>query len=93
MLLYVFGYVYWQFWAIVFSPAAAWLITALICGGLPVAFLCGRLWRASCRGCRERNASIELLEDRVVELLQERDRLRARSTARPAAGAFENAIH
>ena len=78
MLLYVLGYVYWQFWAFIFSPAAAWVITALLCGGLPVAFLCGRLWQASCRRCRERDASIELLEDRVVELLRERDRLRAR---------------
>ena len=78
MVFYVFGYVYWHFWAFIFSPAAAWVITALVWGGLPAAFLCGRLWRASCRGCRERDATISLLEDRVVELLRERDRLRSR---------------
>jgi len=78
MLFYVFGYVYWQFWAFIFSPAAAWVITALVCGGLPAAFVCGRLRRAPCRGCRERDATISLLEDRVAELLRERDRLRFR---------------
>ena len=78
MLVYVFGYVYWQFWAFIFSSAAAWVITALVCGGLPAAFLCGRFWHASCRGCDERDATISLLEDRVVELLRERDRLRFR---------------
>ena len=78
MVFYVFGYVYWQFWAFILSPAAAWVITALVCGGLPVAFLCGRLWRTACLGCRERDATIRLLEDRVVELLRERDHLRCR---------------
>jgi hypothetical protein len=78
MLFYVFGYVYWHFWAFILSPAAAWVITALVCGGLPVAFLCGRLWRTACLGCRERDATIRLLEDRVVELLRERDHLRCR---------------
>ena len=78
MLFYVFGYVYWQFWAFIFTPAAAWVITTLVCGGLPAAFLCGRFWHASCRGCDERDATISLLEDRVVELLRERDRLRFR---------------
>jgi len=78
MLFYVFGYVYWQFWAFIFTPAAAWVITTLVCGGLPAAFVCGRLRRASCRGCRERDATVALLEDRVVELLRERDRLRFR---------------
>ncbi len=61
-----------------FSPAAAWVITALVWGGLPAAFVCGRLWRGSCRGCNERDATVSLLEDRVVELLRERDRLRFR---------------
>ena len=69
ILFYVFGYVYWQFWAFIFSPAAAWVITVLVCG---------RLWRRSCPGCRERDATVALLEDRVVELLRERDRLRFR---------------
>jgi len=78
MLFYVFGYLYWQFWAFIFSPAAAWVITALVCGGLPAAFLCGRFRRTSCPGCREREATISLLEDRIVELLRERDRLRFR---------------
>jgi len=78
MVFYVFGYVYWQFWAFIFTPAAAWVITTLVCGGLPAAFLCGRFRRASCRGCDERDATIGLLEDRVVELLRERDRLRFR---------------
>jgi len=78
ILFYVFGYVYWQFWAFIFSPAAAWVITVLVCGGLPAAFACGRLWRRSCPGCRERDATVALLEDRVVELLRERDRLRFR---------------
>ncbi len=78
MFFCVFGYLYWQFWAVIFSPAAAWVITALICIGLPAAFLCGRIWRTSCRGCREREASIRLLEYRVIEVLRERDRLRAR---------------
>jgi len=76
MLFYVFGYVYWQFWAFIFSPGAAWVITALVWGGLPAAFLCGRLRRAPCRGCCERDATINLLEDRAIELLRERDRLR-----------------
>ena len=78
MLFYVFGYVYWHFWAFIFSPGAAWAITALVWGGLPVAFLCGRLRRAPCSGCCERDATVSLLEDRVVELLRERDRLRFR---------------
>jgi len=78
MLFYVFGYVYWHFWAFIFSPAAAWVITALVWGGLPAAFVCGRLRRGSCRGCNERDATLSLLEDRVVELLRERDRLRFR---------------
>ena len=78
MLFYVFGYVYWQFWAFIFSPAAAWVITALVWGGLPAAFVCGRLRRGSCSSCCEREATISLLEDRVVELLRERDRLRSR---------------
>ena len=78
MLFYIFGYGYWHFWAFIFSPAAAWVITTLVCGGLPAAFVCGRFWRASCRGCNERDATIGLLEDRVIELLRERDHLRFR---------------
>gem|GEM_PF-6292427 len=78
ILFYVFGYLYWQFWAFIFSPAAAWVITMLICGGLPVAFVWGRFRRTSCQGCRECESTVYLLEDRVVELLHERDHLRVR---------------
>ena len=78
MLFYVFGYLYWQFWAFIFSPAAAWVITVLICVGLPAAFMYGRLRCAPCQVCREHEATLRLLEDRVIELLRERDHLRAR---------------
>jgi hypothetical protein len=77
ILFYVFGYLYWQFWAFIFSPAAAWVITVLVCMGLPAAFVWGQLRRKPCYRCQERERTVYLLEDRMVELLRERDRLRA----------------
>jgi hypothetical protein len=77
-LFYVFGYLCWQFWAFIFSPAAAWVISVLGCVGLPAAFVWGKSRRMPCRGCRELESTVCLLEERLVDLLRERDHLRAR---------------
>jgi len=44
-LVYVFGYLYWHFWAFIFSPGAAWVIQGLVWMGLPTAFIAGRCYR------------------------------------------------
>ena len=72
-LAYVFGYLYWQFFAFIWGPGPAWAIELLVWAGLPAAFLAGRFWRRTCRGCDERDRTIRLLEDRAAELLRERD--------------------
>jgi hypothetical protein len=72
-LVYVFGYLYWQFFAFIWGPGPAWAIELVVWAGLPAAFLAGRFWR-TCRGCDERDTTIRLLEDRAAELLRERDR-------------------
>jgi hypothetical protein len=73
-LVYVFGYLYWQFFAFIWGRGPAWAIELLMWAGLPAAFLAGALWRRTCRGCDERDRTIRLLEDRAAELLRERDR-------------------
>lgn len=72
-LAYVFGYLYWQFFACIWGPGPAWAIELLVWAGLPAAFLAGRFWQRTCRDCEERGRTIRFLEDRVAELLRERD--------------------
>jgi len=81
VIAYVFGYVYWHFFAFIWGPGPAWAIEVLVWAGLPAAFLLGRflrlrsgqVWRRTCWGCEERDRTIRLLEDRAAELLRERD--------------------
>jgi hypothetical protein len=44
-MVYVFGYLYWHFWAFIFSPSVAWVIQSLVWVGLPGAFILGRCSR------------------------------------------------
>lgn len=81
VMAYVFGYLYWHFFAVLWGPGPAWAIEVLVWVGLPAAFLAGRSRRRNCWGCEERDRTIRLLEDRAAEMLYERDRLAARLRA------------